>query len=150
MRRIASLVAIAAALLVAASAARALSPFFLFFDPGSARLSADSLAILDNAARAVERLDTRRVEIEAHTDRAGAAAANLALALRRAEAVRDALVARGVRPEILTLVARGEAEPLVETADGVAEPQNRFVAIIMVSICRLPPDFEPAEDCRDD
>ena len=49
--------------------------------------------------------------------------------LRRAEAVKTALVSEGIAPEATSTDARGEAEPLVPTDDGVPEPQNRRVEI---------------------
>ena len=149
MIRIASIAAVAAALILAASAASALSPFILFFDAGSARLSAHSLAILDNAARAIETLDARRIELVGHSDRVGSRRANLALSRRRAEAVKAALVERGVPAERLIVTALGEDRPLLETADDVAEPQNRRVELVMLVICRSPPHFDHVQNCPD-
>lgn len=54
----------------------------------------------------------------------------MGLSLRRANAVRAALVARGVSPDSITVVGRGETEPDVPTADGVKEQANRLVRII--------------------
>ena len=56
---------------------------------------------------------------------------NDALALRRAETVRAMLIARGVAPENIVAVGRGKRELLVPTADGVAEPRNRRVEIVV-------------------
>ncbi len=52
--------------------------------------------------------------------------------MRRANSVRDALVARGVKAHGISLAGRGEAEPAVPTADGVREPANRRVEIILL------------------
>ena len=55
----------------------------------------------------------------------------MALSLRRANAVKNALVGEGVPATEISVVGRGEAQPLVQTADGVREPQNRRVEIVM-------------------
>ena len=46
------------------------------------------------------------------------------MSLRRANAVKDALVRDGVPAAAITVIGRGEAGLLVKTADGVREPQN--------------------------
>jgi len=50
-------------------------------------------------------------------------------ALRRAEAGREQLIGAGVAPDAISVVGRGEREPVVFTEDGVAEPRNRRVEI---------------------
>ena len=42
-----------------------------------------------------------------------------------AEAGRDGLVAEGVSPSAISVTGKGESELLVQTGDGVKEPQNR-------------------------
>jgi OmpA family protein len=49
----------------------------------------------------------------------------MALSLRRANAVKDALVQNGVPAQAITVIGMGEKGLLVPTADGVREPQNR-------------------------
>ena len=72
-----------------------------------------------------------RIEVNGYADRSGPAQFNEVLSLRRAEAVAAELLRRGVpRNEIVTR-GFGEANPLVPTADGVREPQNRRVEIIL-------------------
>ena len=56
---------------------------------------------------------------------------NQRLSQRRADAVAAELVARGVPRNIITVQAFGESRPLVPTADGVREPQNRRVEIVL-------------------
>jgi outer membrane protein OmpA-like peptidoglycan-associated protein len=58
----------------------------------------------------------------------GPDSANLELSRRRAKAVEAYLRARGVTVPI-TIGAFGETRPLVETADGTAEPRNRRVEL---------------------
>ena len=54
------------------------------------------------------------INVIGHSDRIGNDKANLALSTRRAEAVRDYLVARGVQAGLITAVGRGSIEPVVE------------------------------------
>ena len=57
----------------------------------------------------------------------------------------DALRARRMQVETIRIEAHGEARPLVETADGVDEPQNRRVEIVVIPACG--PFSSPARDC---
>ena len=105
-------------------------PFFVFFDSGSARLGRKAERILDAASRSMGAYADPRVEVTGHADRQGSSASNLALSRRRAEAVAAALVARGVPSAAIATAAKGEDQPLVATADGVAEAQNRYATIM--------------------
>ena len=66
-----------------------------------------------------------------HTDAAGSEKYNLALSLRRANAVKAALVKLGIPANEISVVGKGKSEPLVPTKDGVREPQNRRVQILL-------------------
>jgi outer membrane protein OmpA-like peptidoglycan-associated protein len=73
----------------------------------------------------------RGVAVTGHADRSGSADYNLGLSLRRANAVRDALMADGIAPDTIGVAARGESEPAVWTADGVPEAANRRVELML-------------------
>ncbi len=88
--------------------------------------------MLDNVMKAAKKMGAKDLAITGHADRAGPEEYNLGLSLRRASAVLDALAARGGDPAAISLAGRGEAEPAVATADGVAEPANRRVEIIVL------------------
>jgi len=66
-----------------------------------------------------------------HTDTVGSESANDALSRQRAEVVRKGLIARGIAPEDVVAIGRGKRNLLVPTADGVAEPRNRRVEILV-------------------
>jgi outer membrane protein OmpA-like peptidoglycan-associated protein len=55
----------------------------------------------------------------------------LALSLRRAKAVQAAMAKLGVPQNSIGVTGKGEEQPLVPTADGVREPQNRRVEIVL-------------------
>ena len=64
-----------------------------------------------------------------HADRSGSDEYNVGLSQRRANNVRAYLAGRSVPDAAITSEAFGESRPLVDTADGVREPQNRRVEI---------------------
>ena len=131
MRIFAGLSAIA---LLMSSPALAVSPWTVFFESNSSHIDRQSAAILDNVAASFRAVRIRGFRVFGHTDRVGPAAYNRRLAQRRAEAVRAALARRGVPLEAIETVATGEDQPLVETEDDVAEPQNRRVEILITCI----------------
>jgi outer membrane protein OmpA-like peptidoglycan-associated protein len=117
--------------LLSAPKAQAFSPFVLFFDTGSTELSSQAIGLLDQVVRAWNaREPDADLEIEGHADRVGGAAANQRLSCARAAAVRDYLVAHGLPKDRIAIAGTGEDMPLVETPDGVAEDQNRFVMVV--------------------
>ena len=75
--------------------------------------------------------NSARIDVTGHTDRSGSDKYNQALSVRRAEAVRRELVADGVADGLIVTRGVGEADPLIPTADGVREPQNRRVEIVL-------------------
>ena len=105
--------------------------YMVFFDFDRSNLSDTALSTIRQAAGAYKTKGSARVTATGHTDRAGPDAYNMALSLRRANAVKDALVREGVPATAISVVGRGESMPLVQTADGVREPQNRRVEIVI-------------------
>jgi outer membrane protein OmpA-like peptidoglycan-associated protein len=83
-----------------------------YFVPGQAQLLPGAGRILDGLAEFLLAHPERRVRIEGHGDSAGTVESRLGLPLHRAEAVRMALVARGVDPVRSEAVAYGAEDPL--------------------------------------
>ncbi len=121
-----SRIACAAALLVLMSPAPALAcmPPMIDFDAGSARLDADANAELDRVASRFRADQGLILRLTAQTDPSGSAEANMRLARRRGEAVKAALMRRGVPASALLIEARGEWDPLIT---GPAEGQRVVV-----------------------
>jgi hypothetical protein len=109
----------------------AASSFMVFFDWDSAKLSDASLNVLSQAATAYKSRGSARVTATGHTDTTGSESYNMALSLRRANAVKDALVREGVPAAAITVVGRGMQGLLVPTGPNVREPQNRRVEIVV-------------------
>jgi outer membrane protein OmpA-like peptidoglycan-associated protein len=105
--------------------------FMVFFDWDKSDLNAASLETIAKAAAAYRAKGGAQIRATGHTDTSGPNTYNLALSLRRANAVKDALVRDGVPERDISVVGLGETEPLVPTADGVREAQNRRVEIVL-------------------
>ena len=105
--------------------------FMVFFDWDRANLSAQALTTIRQAAGAYKQKGNARITATGHTDTSGTEAYNMALSLRRANAVKDALVREGVPATAIAVVGRGEQGLLVPTGPNVREPQNRRVEIVI-------------------
>ena len=107
----------------------AADPVRIYFEHGSATVGATPQETLDLVAAALLRRGFAEVELVGTADSSGSAAANIAMSRRRAAAVRDLLVARGIPAAKIRVRAAGEASRAYATADEVREPLNRTVEI---------------------
>ncbi|MDP2330207.1 MAG: OmpA family protein [Reyranella sp.] len=105
--------------------------FLVFFDFDKSTLTPRAMDIVKEAAAVAKSGQNARLTCTGHTDTAGPANYNMALSLRRANTVKAALVRQGVPADTITVVGRGETALLVATKDGVREPQNRRVEIVI-------------------
>ena len=103
--------------------------FMVFFGFNKWSLSPQALATIREAVGSVHESGSAAIRVIGHADRAGSMAYNKTLSLKRAKTVQKALVAEGISAEAISISGRGESEPMVPTADGVRESQNRRVHI---------------------
>jgi outer membrane protein OmpA-like peptidoglycan-associated protein len=103
--------------------------YILYFVEGTTDLTPDSAATLAALRGAVT--EASDVQITGHTDTVGASASNDALSRERASEIRAALVSKGLPVGAAKVTGRGERELRVKTADGVDEPGNRRVEVIL-------------------
>ncbi|TCI00947.1 OmpA family protein [Roseococcus sp. SYP-B2431] len=119
---------------VAAPVAAAPAPartYLVFFDWDRADLTDRARQIIAEAATNARAVSATRIEVSGHADRTGTAQYNQRLSVRRAEAVAAELVRRGIARNEITIQGFGFDRPLVPTAMGVREPQNRRVEIVL-------------------
>ncbi len=102
----------------------------VLFAFNSAKLSPEGKKALDGV---IERLRTfdkvKSIVITGHTDSIGSAAYNQKLSERRANAVRDYLISRGVNPALITAIGKGESEPIASNKTREGRAMNRRVEI---------------------
>jgi OOP family OmpA-OmpF porin len=103
----------------------------VYFDFDKASLTPAGAALVEDAARTYASIGAARLDLAGYTDSVGTPAYNLKLSKRRAATVRAYLVKLGVPADVITETARGKENPRVPTADGVREPQNRRVEILL-------------------
>jgi len=105
--------------------------YLVFFDFNRSDITTEAGRVIQQAADNAKRGNVSRIQATGHADRAGSDRYNMALSIRRANAVKAALVRAGIPENQIAVIGQGEAQPLVPTADGVREPQNRRVEILL-------------------
>ena len=105
--------------------------FTLYFAENSHELTEESKADFESVFADLKQRKVVDVVVVGHTDAVGTDAFNDELARKRADVIRSALIGRGVAPTDVVAIGRGKRELLVPTPDGVAEPRNRRVEIVV-------------------
>lgn len=106
--------------------------YLVFFDYNKSDLTPSAIDIIKKANQEAHLANKGEINfsITGHADRSGSDDYNMKLSNRRSNSVKGELVKLGNESNIIETSAKGEAEPLVPTKDGVKEPQNRRVEII--------------------
>jgi len=97
----------------------------VFFGFDRFELDAEARATLDRQAQWLQQYPNLSVVVEGHADERGTREYNLALGERRANAVKNYLVAQGVNPGRITTVSYGKERPAVPGSSEQAWAQNR-------------------------
>jgi len=105
--------------------------FLVFFDWNSDMLTDGARSVIASAATASRQPGQATMIATGHADSSGANTYNLELSGHRADAVKAELVRLGIPVRDISVAARGEADPLVQTGNDVREPQNRRVQIVL-------------------
>jgi OOP family OmpA-OmpF porin len=85
--------------------------------------------VLSEAAAAAKATGSASVTIVGHTDTVGSNAYNQKLSECRANAAKSNLAGKGVPDGAISTSGKGETELMVQTGDGVKEPQNRRATV---------------------
>jgi OmpA-OmpF porin, OOP family len=103
--------------------------FIVFFGHNKSNLTAEAQEVIRQAAAAAKQFGSATLTVIGHADRSGSPKYNQGLSQRRAGTVKGALVSEGIPGGSISTSAKGESDPMVPTADGVRESQNRRVHI---------------------
>lgn len=103
--------------------------FSVFFIRGKDEFTEESKPLVEKLKAEIAKRSVPEITVIGHTDRVGSEASNDALSLKRAEAMRGELINAGIAASSVSIAGRGEREPLVPTADEVAEPENCRVEV---------------------
>ncbi len=103
----------------------------VLFDTGRAELNPGAGSKMDQLAEFLKQHPDRRVEIDGYTDSVGSDAYNQQLSTRRADAVKSALVMRGIDPSRINTQGFGKAYPVASNTDSGGRQLNRRVEVVI-------------------
>ena len=103
----------------------------VFFDTGKTALKPGARNTLGKIADQLRINENTRITIEGHTDSVGSDQLNQTLSEKRAAAVRDYLVSRGVPADRMTTTGLGETSPVATNDTAAGRQQNRRVELII-------------------
>jgi len=104
----------------------------ILFEFGKDDLLPGAMSTIDRLVEFLEKYPNRDVLVEGYTDNVGSETYNLGLSQRRADAVRVALITRGIEPERITTKGYGERLPVANNSTQAGRQQNRRVEIIIL------------------
>lgn len=102
----------------------------VYFSYDSTNIVPESRTIIENNARSLAKNPQMITQLEGHTDERGSREYNIALGERRANAVRQTMIAMGVSPQQIRVVSFGEERPAAAGHDERSYALNRRVEII--------------------
>lgn len=103
----------------------------VLFDTGRSELNSGAARKLDQLAQFLIEHKDRRVEIDGFTDSVGSDAYNEELSRRRADAVKSALLTRGVEASRISTEGYGKAFPVARNTDSGGRQLNRRVEVVI-------------------
>lgn len=100
------------------------------FDYDRSALRQDSIGVLDTDVAALKELGEGKVEVAGHTDSRGSEQYNMKLSQKRAEAVRNYLISKGIAADRLSARGYGESQPVADNATDEGRFKNRRVELV--------------------
>jgi len=104
----------------------------MLFDSGSAALKPGAYQEIDRVSQVLIKYPETRITVAGHTDSDGSETLNQELSVRRAEAVRNALVAQGVSAARINTMGFGETQPVADNNTAAGKQLNRRVVVTIV------------------
>lgn len=105
--------------------------FLIYFEPGTAEVTTKSKQLFPEVKKAIKERLPCEVNIIGHADRTGSKKYNIDLSLKRAKRIQQWLSDQKLDISHISVESYGEEDPLIPTDDGVAEPRNRRVEILI-------------------
>ena len=105
--------------------------FMLYFDRNSIQLKPESYKVLAGIILSIRQRNSEYISVTGYTDTLGEKGYNYDLSKRRALAVRDLLIKRGVKKESIETDYHGEENLLIKTEDNVSNPKNRRAEVVV-------------------
>lgn len=105
----------------------------VYFDTGKATLKPASSAAIEDVVALMSQRPDLKLQIVGHTDSVGNASANQILSQDRANAVRAALLARGISADRLVAYGLGSQQPIASNATSEGRAQNRRVMLMRLN-----------------
>lgn len=102
-----------------------------YFKSGSTALTPHSQKDLPKIISEIKKHYPCNVTIIGHSDRQGDDEANMRLSIKRAKFIQGWLLKQNPKIKTLDVKSYGEKDPIIPTADGVAEPKNRRVEVLI-------------------
>jgi outer membrane protein OmpA-like peptidoglycan-associated protein len=101
----------------------------LLFESGSAALKPAAIDQVSQVGAILAKYSEDHVKIEGHTDNVGAVSINEELSKRRADAVREVLLSKGVQPTQMLVLGAGKARPVADNRTAAGRAKNRRVEV---------------------
>ncbi len=101
----------------------------IYFDVAKYKVKPESYPVIDQIFTYMNENPTLRIMIEGHTDNTGSDAKNQTLSEQRANAIKEALVKKGIDASRLETIGYGESKPITDNATAEGRTQNRRVTI---------------------
>ena len=105
----------------------------VYFPFNSSDLRQNAQQSLEVNAEFLKKFRTLKVQVEGHCDERGSVQYNLALGEKRAQSIKDYLVASGVEPNRITTITFGKERPLSLNHDEVAWSKNRRGNFVIIA-----------------
>jgi len=105
--------------------------FILYFKIDSTEMLPDAKILIPKIIESIHQRSSFDISINGHADRTGTEEYNFDLSMKRAAHIKKLIVQAGVDERYITVDSHGEGNPIIPTPDGVAEPRNRRVEVMV-------------------
>lgn len=103
----------------------------VYFDSGKFTISDKSKKVLSAITSELKKANKYEIVLNGYADKVGKEDANMTLSKKRVDAVKKSLVQAGINPDLITVIAFGSENSIVDTDKGAPEQQNRVVEIVV-------------------